>query len=62
MAVEGEGRGAVPGIYNKYYIKLKNSVTSYLTRSQPLLKIVIPEVLQKLQIEKDSQAILFGKT
>lgn len=45
MAFEGEGGGAVTGIYNKYYIKLKNSVTSYLTRSQPLLKIVIPEVL-----------------
>lgn len=41
----GEGGRAEAGIYNEYYIKLKDSVTSYLARSQPLLKFVIPEVL-----------------
>lgn len=41
MAGEGEGGRAGAGIYNEYYIKLKDSVTSYLTRSQPLLKFEV---------------------
>lgn len=45
MAGEGEIRGVGAGSYNEYYIKRKDSVTRYVTRSQPLLKFVIPEVL-----------------